>query len=131
MKAWEEYYEGKRRRIFKFREEDVKITVEGKEYDESEVGPDEDFEEFYKEYGYKDVVKAFRDFLELVEKDWAYVTMRIESNESNTEPRLQVVLDKYYFVADFVVTLDDLCKDSEKLKAIYKKIEEIREILRK
>ena len=131
MKAWEEYYKGKRRRIFKFREEDVKITVEGKEYDESEVGPDEDFEEFYKEYGYKDVVKAFRDFLELVEKDWAYVTMRIESNESNTEPRLQVVLDKYYFVADFVVTLDDLCKDSEKLKAIYKKIEEIREILRK
>ena len=127
----EDYYKGKRSKLFRFRGEDVKIIVEGQEYSEDIDSFDEECDEFYKEYSYKDVVNALRDFVELVEKDWAYVTMRIESNESSTEPRLQVVLDKYYFVADFFVTLDDLCKDSEKLKTIYKKVEEIREILQK
>ena len=131
MKVFEMFDGGKRKRRFRFREEDIKIIVTGQEYDESEVGFDDECDAFYKEYSYRDIVKAFRDFSELVEKEWAYVTMRIESNESNTEPRLQVVLDKLFFVADFVVTLDELCKDSEKLKAIYEKIEEIREILQK
>jgi len=123
----EDYYKGKRSKLFRFRREDVKIIVEGQEYSEAIDSFDEECDEFYKEYSYKDVLKAFKDFLELVGKYWEEVTLRIESN---TEPELRIIFDKHYFIADFVVTLDELCKDSEKLKAIYKKISEIEEILR-
>jgi len=128
MKTWEEYYEGKRKKGFRFREEDVRITVQGSELDETEAGIYEEYETFIKEYSYKDITKAFRDFLELVEKDWSCVELRIESK---TEQKLRIVFDRFYFITDFITTIDDLCKDSEKLKAIYKKIEEIQEILRK
>jgi len=123
----EEYHKGKRSKLFRFRVEDVKIIVEGQEYSETIDSFDEECDEFYKEYSYKDVVKAFEDFLKLVGMDWEEVTLRIESN---TEAKLRIIFDKHYFIADFVVTLDELCKDSEKLKAIYKKISEIEEILR-
>jgi len=123
----EDYYNGKRSKLFRFRGEDVKIIVEGQEYSEDIDSFDEVCDEFYKEYSYKDVAKAFEDFLKLVRKDWEEVTLRIESN---TEQKLEIIFDKHCFFADFVVTLDELCKDSEKLKAIYKKISEIEEILR-
>ena len=126
MQVWEDYYNGKRRKGFRFREEDVRITVQGSEFDETEVGIYEEYETFIKEYSYKDITKAFRDFLELVEKDWSHVELRIESK---TEQELIIVFDRFYFITDFITTIDNLCKDSEMLKAVYEKIEEIRKIL--
>ncbi|MHA1286445.1 MAG: hypothetical protein ACTSPB_03460 [Candidatus Thorarchaeota archaeon] len=128
METWEEYYEGKRKRGFRFREEDVRITVEGSEYDETTIDFSDGYETFVKEYSYRDIAKAFKDFSELVKKDWSWVELRIESK---TDPELKIIFNRFYFISEFIIAIEKLCKDSEKLKAIYKKIEEIQEILQK
>ena len=123
----EDYSKGNRQRLFRFREKDVKIIVEGREYEEYEIGIDKECEEFYKKYDYNQITEAFRDFIELVKKEWSNVQLRIERKEN---PELYIIFDKHYFITDFVVQIDDLCKDSEKLKAIYKKLEELQDILK-
>ena len=128
MKEWEEYYTGSRVKGFRFEKDDIKIVVEGSEFDETEVGINEEYETFYKEYDYKDIAEAFQDFLKLMKKEWSFVELRIQSK---SKPELRIIFNQFYFIADFIISLETLCKDSEKLKNIYQKIEEIQEILRK